>query len=267
MIKIDEQLCVGCGWCVNDCTIGYLAIKEPEHIVSAAGDRCIMCGHCEAVCPREAIQVVQAGYEAYEDFDLDDAYVEPKELFDFMANIRSVRNFRDKEIEPEKIKMIIDAGRFSPTGCNFQNTGYIVIKDNLDDLKKEAALALEGELLEKLSMSINRTTLERIVDEAKNGGDRLFFGAPLVIGLTDLKGSSGVDIGIAASRMELLANSLGLGVCFNGIFPNIANASQKISDMISLPCNRKLVTSLVIGYPAISYMRPPKRRRANLKNI
>ncbi len=262
MIHIDSELCVGCGLCVMDCVTGYLSIKEPEHKAAATGQRCMACGHCEAICPRQAIEVRGGSYEAFENFELENAYADPEELAAFMANRRSVRNFRNEPIEQKKIDMIINAGRFSPTGCNNQTIGYIIMKDRLDDIRKRAALAVEGELLEEMSRSINRATLERIHDAAAAGGDRLFFGAPLVIALTDVK-DNGVDAGIAASRMELMANALGLGVCFNGIFPILANNVPAIRELCGLPSNRKMPVSLVVGYPAVGYMRPAKRKRAN----
>lgn len=266
MIRINEELCVGCSMCIKDCVRGCLAIKEPEHKVEMIHDNCLLCGHCEAVCMREAITVEEDDYEAFEDFCLEEAYIDPDELAMFMANRRSVRNFQQRPVEQEKIDKIIEAGRFSPTGCNYQTIGYIVMKDQLKDIAKKAALALEGEILEKMSQKINRTTLEKINTVAKEGGDRLFFGAPVVIALTDVS-TNGIDVALAASRMELMANALGLGVCFNGIYPHLVADVPEVRAMSGLEEGRYLPISMMIGYPLMSYMRPAKRKRAMVKKL
>ena len=268
MIKIDKERCVGCGQCVSDCIKNCLIIREPEHKVDVAVNSCFACGHCEAICPVGAIVIEGMSNEAFPDFDLCDASVDAKDLASFMANIRSVRHFKKMPVEQEKIDMIINAGRFAPTGCNYQHTGYIVIKDRLDEVCKTASMSLCGDVLNELSKNINRDTLEKIYNTASEGtDDRLFFHAPLVIALTDIDGSNGVDIGIAASRMELMANALGLGVCFNGIFPAIANKSRELKQLFALPEDRKIVLTIIIGYPDVKYMRPAKRKRAKITNM
>ena len=62
--KIDRNLCIGCGDCVEVCHANALAIKEMKAVIERGGD-CDYCTDCEAVCPVGAItclfEVVMAG--------------------------------------------------------------------------------------------------------------------------------------------------------------------------------------------------------------
>jgi len=52
---IDEDLCVGCGECVDDCPVGAITLKEDQKAIINE-DKCIRCGRCHDVCPQEAVR-------------------------------------------------------------------------------------------------------------------------------------------------------------------------------------------------------------------
>lgn len=51
MIRINKDLCTGCGACVSDCISGVLSIIQGKAHVC---DECLQCGHCIAICPQAA---------------------------------------------------------------------------------------------------------------------------------------------------------------------------------------------------------------------
>ena len=52
---INEDLCVGCGVCVDDCPVGAITLKEDQKAIINE-DECIRCGRCHDVCPEEAVR-------------------------------------------------------------------------------------------------------------------------------------------------------------------------------------------------------------------
>ena len=55
-LKIDNEKCIRCGVCVNDCPFG--ALTEDSSGVRI-GDQCRLCGVCVRQCPAEALSVVE----------------------------------------------------------------------------------------------------------------------------------------------------------------------------------------------------------------
>jgi heterodisulfide reductase subunit A len=54
---VDEDLCVGCGKCVDVCPYNALEMDEVDEIVEVTEVKCKGCGSCSATCPVGAIQV------------------------------------------------------------------------------------------------------------------------------------------------------------------------------------------------------------------
>jgi electron transport complex protein RnfB len=55
--KIDPELCIQCGDCVERCPME--AITEGDTAMEVSPNRCIGCGLCVSVCPEEAIALTE----------------------------------------------------------------------------------------------------------------------------------------------------------------------------------------------------------------
>ena len=55
--RVDADLCVGCGVCVDFCQFGALSVGDGTAVVDAVA--CMGCGVCVARCPQEAIELVR----------------------------------------------------------------------------------------------------------------------------------------------------------------------------------------------------------------
>jgi NAD-dependent dihydropyrimidine dehydrogenase PreA subunit len=56
--KIDEELCIGCGDCVNSCPMDVIRMdEESEKAVIRYGEDCMNCEQCVLDCPVDAIAV------------------------------------------------------------------------------------------------------------------------------------------------------------------------------------------------------------------
>ena len=256
MVTIDRDKCIGCGLCVKVCVTGRLSIEDGKSEIT--GDRCLLCGQCKAVCPSGAVDFSGEGLSELQGFSKDHCSIDADTLNNFMAFRRSTRLFTDKPVEKEKIMQILEAGRYTPTGSNKQCLSFVVMQENLAQIRDLAA-NIVYENIDEIGKSINPATLMRIYDENKKGGDRLFFGAPLAIAVIDRAGEA-IDGALAASRMELMANALGLGVCFNGIFARAAKADPRLKERIGVKDDRWVVLAMAIGYPAVRYRSIPARK-------
>lgn len=51
---VDEDTCVGCGVCVEECPVS--AISMADETAEICDEECIRCGICHGVCPEEAVR-------------------------------------------------------------------------------------------------------------------------------------------------------------------------------------------------------------------
>lgn len=57
LMSVDEELCTGCGTCVERCQ--FSALDVPEEICEVDLQRCVGCGVCAISCPEEALNLVR----------------------------------------------------------------------------------------------------------------------------------------------------------------------------------------------------------------
>ena len=121
---------------------------------------------------------------------------------------RSTRKFKAQPVELEKLKQIVEAGQFGPTGGNAQTNHFFVISDalviaKLKELVQSAFAKME--LREDLYKSLkNSITL------ARKGNYSFCYTAPVLIVVANKKdyGNNMADVACAVENMMLAANEL-----------------------------------------------------------
>jgi nitroreductase len=163
---------------------------------------------------------------------------------DVMEAIRrrySVRDYKDLEVEEEKLNLILEAARLAPSASNRQEWRFIVIRD--------------------------KETKNRLCKAAK--GQKFVAQAPIVIACCAVdtshimscgQPSYPIDVAISIDHMTLKATEEGLGTCWIGAF-----YEDKVKEILEIPQDVRVVQLLTLGYPKSEP--PPKKNRKSLDEI
>ncbi len=252
-ITIDADNCIVCSKCINDCPNSYLFLEDGE--IKTCEKGCMECGHCYAICPQGAISMTN--YDSIDEEVVLMSEIDAETLLNAMKSRRTIRQFKPDAVEEEKIEKILEAGRYSPTGANRQMVSYTILGSRQREAE-EICLGLfrKGKKLGSAFASY----LKRIeIDD-----DFFFKGAPLVIVVAS---KSTVDGGLASSYMEIMAESLGLGVLYSGFFVACSKMSRKLKKLLELEKGYDVVTCMVIGYPDVKYKRIAPRKELKVKRL
>lgn len=147
----------------------------------------------------------------------------------------SVRNYQAKSVEKEKLEMILEAGRVSPTAANQQPNRFLVLTETEDFQKLGKACTPHGAPLAIIVCADKTAAWVRPFDKAS---------------MVD------IDASIAADHMMMCAEDIGLGSCWITYFdPAIVRRE------FNIPENLIPVNILAIGYPSGSTASPERHSK------
>ncbi len=179
---------------------------------------------------------------------------------------RSIRKYLSTPVSEELIIKVMTAAVWAPSGGNGQPWRfYVATGAKRDDLVRamidasgpdapapEAYEAMAKRIEEKAREGGTDRGLMQMGEDGKTFGylgSTRFYNAPVVIAVTaneQKKGSSGQSIGAAVENLLLAAHAEGLGACWLGI---PLRFSDKIVDVLGIPDDEALVTTVCLGYP------------------
>lgn len=257
LITVNEEKCIKCGLCVEECPLGVLKLEStgPKEVNP---DACFACGHCVAICPKEAIDnnksplAMQAEKEEIPKLNAEEAK-------NFIRSRRSIRSYKNTPVEREKLMQLVDVAHLAPTASNSQGISYLIIDD-----KKTIELAVE----ECINWFENDETWSKMLSGMINGYrenkvDTILRDAPsIILTLADDNFYNGRENSmISLSYLELYAPSLGLGSCWAGIFEICArNDNSPMYKIFNIPEKKKITGAVMVGYPKYSYKRFTERQ-------
>ncbi len=161
------------------------------------------------------------------------------QTIDLLMSHMSIRKFKEKNIEEEKVRAIIEAGQWAATSSHFQ--AYSII--NVQDPHKRQLLAeVTGG-----QKWVTECPLFLVFCADLHRGKTSWEGFdPKVFGNTEMFIMATVDAALAAQKAFIAAQSLGLGGVYIG---GIRNDLRKVSEILGLPELVYVVFGMCLGYP------------------
>ncbi len=292
-IEIDIDLCTGCASCVDVCKDFSLTIRDNKASIS---DNplfgCIGCGHCMAVCPTGAIKINGRMTSPDDLFDLPG--VNEAAGYDRLINLflrrRSIREFIDKPVEPEKIEKILAAARTSPMGLPPSDVNVLILnnKEKNRQFANDYCTYLQSmnwfvsrwflTLMRPFWGKANAELFERFVrplfdiytSNMRNGINLVTYDAPLMIYFYGSPYCDPADPIIAATTAMYAGESLGLGTCMlGGIHPLIQNGAKakEFRKKYGIKYKSREGLFVIFGYPGVDYRKGIRRTFASTTYI
>ncbi|MFP4213686.1 MAG: nitroreductase family protein [Desulfohalobiaceae bacterium] len=265
LFTVDTEKCTQDGLCRMECPAGLVEM-DPEsgfpRPIPEAEKYCISCGHCVAVCPVGAL--------SHRDMSPQDCpevqtqwQLSPERVEHFLRSRRSIRSYKEKNVEQEVLERLIRVASFAPSGHNRQPVRWLVIHS------RESVLELAAKVVDWMRYMINEghplaqdMQLSRVVAAWEAGYDPICRTAPHVVVAHGEQKDPTVPAActIALSYLELAAPSFGLGACWGGFFSAAAQYWPEMQKALDLPQGHACFGAMLLGYPAVKYQRLPLRR-------
>jgi nitroreductase/ferredoxin len=265
LLIIDKSKCKRDGICEQECPARIIQLPEgksfPE-IVPGGEETCLDCGHCVAVCPHGALSHERISIESSPAIR-EELRIDENQALQFLRSRRSIRHFLDKPVEAEKIRRLIEAARYAPTGGNSQLVEWLVLSDK-SRIKEIAGLTIDWlrQVLKDPSIVAASPYLPMVVAAWDAGNDSVLRDAPsLVIAMAPRAAMNGlVDLTLALSYLDLLAPAMDLGTCWAGLLQGALLSSPSVKTAVGIPEPYPHHYPMMLGYPELKYYRLPERR-------
>ena len=149
-------------------------------------------------------------------------------LMELIETRRSIRSYKDQEIEEDKLDYVLQAFRKAPSAKNLQPWKLVVIKNK--KILKDIAIACNNQTFMEEAPVIIAACAKEEEAYGMMGG---------------YMNSYPIDIAIALEHLILAATEKGLGTCWIGAFKE-----QLVKDILGVPKNVRVVALTPLGYPA-----------------
>jgi len=150
-------------------------------------------------------------------------------MLDILRKRRSIRRYRDQDIEPEIVELLKEAALRSPTSRNFRPWRFFFVED--------------------------RSKLEAL-SRAKPSGSSFLAGSRLGVVVCADENESDVwieDCSIASIILQLAGQSRGLGSCWIQIrlrmHDDSVTSEEYVRSVLGLPENIRVESMIAFGYP------------------
>lgn len=269
LFTVSEDKCIKDGICAAVCPANLIDFNDKNNVpvpIPHADIFCINCGHCVSACstcalthknlkPEDCIPII------------NELSINAEQAEQFIRSRRSIRRYKEKNIDKETLTKLIDITRHASSGHNSQPVKWLVVQDK-NDVRTLSGITIDWMrymLKEKPDMA-KGMHMDLVVEKWEKGMDNITRDAPHLIIAYGEKENSFLPAAsnIALACLELTAPSMGLGACWAGYFYASAIHYPPMKDALKLPEGNSVSGAVMVGYPKYKYHRIPTRKIANV---
>jgi ferredoxin len=292
-IIVDENLCNGCGLCVKICSDNSLVLFNGKAAVNENPFfGCVGCGHCMAICPENALHIVGRTMQASDLFELpvSGESTNFNQLYALFQRRRSIRNFKDKAVDPEFIEQILDAARTAPMGLPPSDVHVVVFdsKDKANAFARDYCAYLQsmrwfvsdwflalmrpfwGKANDEMFKGFIKPLFKTYIGGMKLGQNLVNYDPPLLFYFYGSPYTDPADPIVAATFAMQAAEALGLGTCMlGGVHPLIQNGkkAKKLREKYNIKYTSREGLFLAVGYPSFRFRKGIPRSFADISFV
>ena len=277
IMKVDKDLCTGCGLCIQNCPFSCWEMGEDDHPKLKDEYACFSCYNCKVACPVDAIAIVQSYYAEEPGFWATKPHrppavppLKPKDkdgnpdqwnvIERAIFERRSVRNFKPDPVPDHLIRRVLEAGRFAPSAGNCQSWKFIVITDRklLDEID-QAVQAVIGRINGTYRDDSQVQNLSAMVDLNQPGifDPRLSIGGMGAIAKGEMGGKKSCTTLNAPAVILLVSDTRSI----SGPQINIGICGQNMN----LVCNSLGIKACWVGFVAVLNLVPGFHEKLGIK--
>lgn len=270
LISINDDKCKKDGICAAECPMAILSWQKGQYPtpVKDADTLCISCGHCVAACPHGALTHRDMAPEDCPQIDPAMA-LSPEQTEHFLRARRSIRNFKQDEVDPDTISKILEIASYAPSGHNSQPVEWQVISGR-ETIRPYTQMVIDWmhSIIKDQPGIAKMMHLDMITQAWDAGMDVVTRNAPhLVLATGAANNPMAPDAcKIAATYFDIAAPSFGVGTCWCGYFQAAAALYPPLKEALNLT-ESNVHAVLMAGYPNITYKRMPKRNAPHVSWI
>ena len=147
------------------------------------------------------------------------------DVYTAISQRKSIRAYKDRKIDEDTLRRVLEAGRIAPSAGNRQDWKFIVVTD--EETRKKLAMAARGQMFLHQAPAV-------------------IVGCAIAPEYIMMCGQSAgiIDVSIAFSFMMLQATEMGLGTCWLGAFDE-----GEVRKILGVPDHVRVVAMTPLGYP------------------
>lgn len=263
LITIDQELCDKDGICAAECPMRIIDMKNGfPQLMEGAEPFCINCGHCVAVCPTAALS--HKNLKPGDCMEINPEWaLSPKQTEHFLRQRRSIRRYKTKPVEKEKLESIMALAAHAPSGHNLQPVHWHVLYNREEIVRlDEMVIDWMRFMIKEHPKNAKAMHLELVVAGWEAGLDTITRKAPhLILAHGRQKDPTSLPAcTIALTWLDLALPSHDLGGCWCGFFNAAANLWPPLQEALGLPQGHVSHGAMMVGYPKFKYHRMPPRK-------